>query len=156
MSTAASPMQKNVVQLRHNDQGMVTVVPQDEDRFSLNVHEAVQALRIADQLQKFQKQFRLLLRTLGEWLIERRQEWSDAFVTLRDGGLTFVVIRRVPRYDAQFEDELSDLDIKISDDPALELVSIHSLALPPADDAAVDTFLDSGFTVRFDHSHLNE
>lgn len=135
---------KNVVRLRHNDKGMITIVPQDEDRFSLNIDEAVQALRVADQLKKFQKQFRLLLKTLGEWLIERKQEWCDAFVALRDGGLTFVVIRHVPQYDAQFEDELSDLDIKISNDPALELVSIHSLALPPADNATVDTFLDSG------------
>lgn len=150
MSAVTSPIQKNAVLLRHDTEGMVTVVPKDEDRFSLNIREAVQALRVADQRHQFQTQFRLLLKTLGEWLIAR-QDWSGAFVTLRDGGLTFVVIRRSPEYDAGFEDELSDLDISISDDPALDLVSIHSLALPPTDDATVDTFLDSGFTVRFDH-----
>ncbi len=90
----------------------------------------------------------MLLRVLGNWL-STRDDILMAFITLRDGGLAFVVIRSESRYDAAFEDDLSDLDIEVSEDPQLELVPINSLALPPANECAIDTFLDSRFALRF-------
>jgi hypothetical protein len=151
VSTVASTTKKSVVMLQHDDDGIVTVVPTNQDRFSLSIKQAVRELRLANQIDDFRQQLDLLMKVLGSWL-GQRSDVSDAYLTLRNGKLAFVVIRAESRYNSEFEDDISDLDIDIAEDPLLQLVRVHSLALPPADETAVDTFLDSRFTIRFSHA----
>jgi hypothetical protein len=151
VSTVTQSPKRSVVVLKHDDQGYVTVVPSDEDRFTINIRHAVQSLSVSSRLEEFRDQFNLLLKELGQWL-SLRDDWRDAFVTLRDGALVFVVVRNSVLYSDEFEDDLSDLDIRIANDQALELVRIHSVALPPVPACTLDTFLDSRFTIGIAHA----
>jgi len=62
----------------------VTVVPENEDRFSIKLDRAISVLQLAGSMDAFRKQFALLMNVLGEWVFDRRNlnDIRDAYVTL--------------------------------------------------------------------------
>jgi len=134
----------------HEEVGSVVVTPRDQDRFCVKLHKAIEALQKLSRAEEFGKQFRLLMRVVAEW-IRGRPEVAKAYLTLRDGALMLIVVRSTVRYDADFEDALSDLDLRIAEDADLNLIRISSLALPQASDEAVASFLHPEFTLEFVH-----
>lgn len=139
----------NCVQLNWiNRDGNITVTPVDEDRFTIKVGRAIELLNLAKQQESFQNQLQLLLRILADWLSER-DGVRQAHVTIRDGALTFVVVRATAEYDEAFEDALSELDISIANDVDLNLVKMNALCLPDASDASIATFLDPSFLLTY-------
>src|SRR5262245_23786767 len=102
------------IQLDAKDEGgSVTVTPRDQDRFILLVEEAIEACKEAAKDKQAKRRFMLLLNRLQRWLLTRL-DVADAYLTDRDGGLFFVVVRKVATYDDGFEDELSELDREIA------------------------------------------
>ncbi len=87
---------------------------------------------------------------VNSWIVSRNQEVSRAYLTMRDESLCFLVERKVAQYDPSFEDALSDLDIKISEDSDLDGIGVYSMALPPVSDDALESFLHPKFQIRFD------
>ena len=142
----------DIVQLRWDTRdGLLTVTPEDEDRFSIKVGRAIELLQQANRAEEFQQQFTLLLRLLAQWL-QDRSDTERAFLTQRDGALAFVVVRASSEYDDDFEDALSDLDFGIANDADLNLVTLDAIGLPLASDSAVSSFLDPTFTLEYiDH-----
>lgn len=139
----------SVVRLRWDmKDGLVVVTPQDEERFCIKVHRAIEILQKADRAEEFTRQFSLLLRLLAEWLKDRA-DIERAYLTHRDGALAFVVIRKSCQYDDDFEDVLSDLDYGIANDADLNLIKMDAIALPCVSDTAVSSFLDPGFTLEY-------
>lgn len=143
MTTATS-----VVHLRWDEGGLVTVHPEDESRFVVKIHRAIEILQQAGREEEFRDQFELLLQILAGWL-KQRSDIARAFLTHRDGVLAFVVVRTSREYDDAFEDELSDLDFKIANDPDLKLIKMDAIALPPASEAAIGSFLDPEFSMEY-------
>lgn len=130
--------------------GMVVVTPRDEDRFSIRLNDAIEILRKADKEKPFRGQLKLLMKQLAEWLRDR-DDVRTAYLTIRDGAFAFVVIRTSVAYDEAFEDELSELDFRIANDPDLTLISLHTMSLPSISAAASQSFLDNAFTLEYPH-----
>lgn len=145
MATAAN----QPVQLEWSRSGdTVVVTPQDEDRFTIKLGRAVAILQQAQHAEEFRRQFNLLLRLLAEWLKET-EGVKQAFVTHRDGALSFVVVREACAYDDAFEDRLSDLDYRIATDEDLNRIKMDAIALPPASMDALSSFLAPDFVMEY-------
>lgn len=132
----------------------ITVVPEDEDRFILSVEAAVKACQAHDKTVRFSKQFsESLQKRLAAWISERQEKIFKAFLTIRENGLLFVVVMRGAHYDRAFEDELSNLDLEIANDPELDLIHLDVIALPESSASAYGSFLDATETLSYRRSH---
>ena len=130
----------------------VFVEPENEDRFLLTVNAAIEACREGDNVAKFKDQFRELLDVLATWIIHHGQEVKDAYVSVRDADLLFLVVRKSKAYDRSFEDELTDLDLQVAHDKDLNLIRLSVLALPKTSKDVVDSFLRPDWALRFPHA----
>ncbi len=147
MSTLAS--ETSVVRLDWAmKDGNVVVTPSDESRFLIKVRRAIDILQQAEKADRFGDQFKLLLRTLAEW-INGRSGISKTLLTDRDGALAFIVVRDSCQYDDDFEDAISDLDYRIANDPDLDLIKMDVIALPLSSDAAVSSFVNPAFSFQY-------
>ncbi len=129
----------------------IVVVPEDQDRYVVKVGRVIELLGLASRADRFQQQLTLLQRELAGWL-QNTDGIKQAFLTLRDGALLFVVIRNQPVYDESFENSLSDLDFRIANDPDLELIEMNVIALPPLSRSSLDSFLDPVFILELEHA----
>lgn len=127
---------------------LVTVSPEDENRFCIKVRRAIEILQQADRKEEFREQFNLLLRVLARWLNDQH-DIDKAFLTQRDGALAFVLVRKSSAYDEDFEDALSDLDFNVANDPDLNLIRMDAIALPNVSESAVGSFLDPNFRLEY-------
>jgi hypothetical protein len=153
MSVGAISAQPSALQLDWAmKDGMVTVTPKDQDRFSIKVGKAIEILRQADSAEQFTRQFNLLVRTLAGW-IKGRNDVARAYLTHHNGALAFVVVRDSREYDDGFEDALSDLDFEIANDADLNLIKMDAIGLPLAPIEAVSSFLDQDFTLEYIGHH---
>lgn len=149
MAYATDSLSTDAVQLDWSkEDGTVTVTPRNEDRFTIKMRKAVEILRQANTEESFEEQFNLLLKEIAEWLSDR-DDIQSAYVTLSDGELSLVVLRNKVAYDAEFEDQLSALDYRIANDPDLDLIHLHTLALPPVSEQALSQFLDRSFVLTY-------
>ncbi len=144
----ASTTSSTVHQLRWNDEGVVMVTPEDEDRFSVKIHRAIEVLRQASHADEFKRQFSLLLRLLAGWL-KARSDIDRAYLTHRDGVLMFVVLRTSCEYDDDFEDALSSLDFSVANDADLDKIKMDAITLPPASESAISSFLAPDFVIEY-------
>lgn len=126
---------------------MVTVTPEDQDRFNLRVRDAIQACQVAQEHQQAADRFNFLLKRLAKWVLGR-DDLQKAFVTTRDRAFAFVAVHDRPEYDAAFEDALAQLELDLARDPDIKL-AVEVLSLPPTDDEALRSFLNAEFTLRF-------
>jgi hypothetical protein len=152
-TTAEKPVAEKPGVVRLNwtqEDGVVIVTPHDEDRFLIKLGRAIQALQRADEAEKFRDQFDLLLRLLAEWLTDRN-DVADAYLTLRDGRFSFVVVRKDAKCDDAFEDELSELDQRLAKDVDLDLIKLDAISLPSVSEEARTSFLDPDFTLQYAH-----
>lgn len=146
--SSVTPSRSRIIILdTKNEDGMVTVVPEDEDRFSLKVGDAVAACQKAEEDQQARARFKLLLKRLAEWILTR-DDVASAFITLRDRGLAFVVVHETPEYDRGFEDALAALQLELTRDSDIRL-PVEVVSLPPASDEAIQSFLNENLTMRF-------
>lgn len=130
-----------------NEGGIVTITPQDQDRFSLRVNEAIAACQNAHNGQKAHERFQLLLRQLGEWVLQR-DDIEGAWVTSRDHNFAFVVVSKSTRYNAELQDALAALELQIARDADIRMV-VDVIGLPNADEDSLSSFLCSDFALRF-------
>ena len=127
----------------------VVVKPKDGERFILTVGEAVRACRSQQRIVDFKELFQKLLNTLAGWIIDHHDKVKTAFCTVRDADLLFVVIKKDNKYDDDFEDDLSDLDIKIARDKKFQDIQFNVLALPDTSPQTLCTFLSPEFTFKY-------
>jgi hypothetical protein len=141
--------ESDCVQLTWSEEdGLITVTPRNKDRFNIRLKRAIIALQQADRHDQFEQQLQLLHTTVVSWLKDRSDILS-AHLTLREGNLSLVVVKKEARYDAQFEDELSELDYRIANDVDLDLIRLDAIALPPASEEALETFFDPNFILTY-------
>jgi hypothetical protein len=138
------------VRLLYRERDRRTIIePNDEDRFTLSVNEAIQACRIYGQWAEFHKQYDLLLTHLGQWLHVRKSQVDKAFLTVRDAGLLLLIVTKAATYDSQFESELVDLDIEVARDSKFDLVPLSVLALPHCHADGYNSFCGASNTLEY-------
>jgi len=130
--------------------GMLTITPQDEERFSIRLNRAIEVLRRASSAEPVNDQVRLLLRMLAEWL-RNRLDIESAYITVRDGTLCLLLVRSEVLYSEEFENAVAELDIAIASDVDLDLIRLNVIALPRASDEAIASFLDPEFSIKYVH-----
>ena len=87
---------------------------------------------------------------LCRWSQDRAADVESAYITVRDGGLLFLVVRRETEYERDFEDALTDLDTEIACDEEFDLIRLSVLALPHCPMEAMQSFLgDDNVTLGF-------
>ncbi|MFA6132929.1 MAG: hypothetical protein WC869_02790 [Phycisphaerae bacterium] len=127
----------------------VVVKPKDHDVFMDSLQNVTTACQLGNKSIKFFEQFRLLLQKLAQWLSQRRGLARHAYITLKEGGFLFIVVRLTAEYNRQFEDDLTKLDIEVATDPELDLVNLEVLALPNGSTDSLRSFLDPDTTMEF-------
>jgi hypothetical protein len=131
---------KTIIRLCHGDTSQVWVETEDEDRFLMTVEAAAHACKVYGKIAEVGKQLRALLRKLQEW-IKSHDDVREAYITPRDSSLLFLIVRKTKKFDAEFEDALSDLDVAIANDEAFDLIRLSVLALPDTSEESVRSFL---------------
>ena len=126
----------------------VVIVPKDQPRFIATLNKAIQVCQThISRFEEFQKQFDNLLLLLHGWANEREARINTVYLAVRDAGLLFVVVRNEVPYDSEFEDELTDLDLKIAHDKNFDKIRLNVLALPNASMESIATFLSPEYTL---------
>lgn len=130
----------------------VTVLPEDEDQFYITVQHAIQACQAFNYSAKFSKQFDLLLERLARWIRDHNEEICNAFLTIRDAGLLFLINRNSIPYNRDFEDALTDLDIEIAQDSNFDTIKLSILALPKSDEDTIISFLNPEVSICYNYA----
>ena len=151
MSAPVISAPQSVVFLRYNDHaGTVCVEVAECDRILMATAEAARACGAYEERKRFQTQFEELMARLCRWSQEHAPDVESAFITVRDGGLLFLVVRREAEYERDFEDALTDLDSEIARDEEFDLIRLSVLALPHCPPEAMQSFLgDDNVTLGF-------
>lgn len=142
------------IKLNYQEKGRrVLVTPEDEDRFGLTVQEAIDACRARDHSYKFTKQFEAMLEVLMTWYHCHDADVDKAFLTVHDSRLLFLVVTKHTAYNAEFEDELTKLDLEIAQNEKYDVVVLNVLALPPVSMQALSSFLTPESTLALPNAH---
>ena len=145
-----SVVQPNVIELHFADEGgQVRVVPPDRDIMAMPIEAAIEACRAFKRQIAFKDQFDLLLDRLAQWISERQEKLSRAYLTTRDAGLLFLVALEGGELDQEIEDDLTALDVDIANDDDYSLVSLSVLAIPSVDDESIQAFLSADLVLRY-------
>jgi hypothetical protein len=131
----------------------ITVVPENADLFYMTVDKAIEACKAFNFASKFSAQFDKLLNRLAEWLNENKYYYKDAFLTVRDAGLLFLIVLKSKKYDDMFEDILTDLDIEIARDKRFDTIKLSVLAVPDMDIHQVASFMEPETSFKIQPYH---
>jgi hypothetical protein len=141
------------IQLNYQEKGnIITVIPEDEESFYLTVDKAIQACRAYNHTSAFSSQFQKLLERLALWIRENKREIDSAYLTVRDAGLLFLVMRNSKKYHGKFEDDLTLLDIEIAQDRNFNKIKLSVLAIPLVDFEQVVSFLNPQASFRYENA----
>jgi hypothetical protein len=133
--------QQNVIWLRHGDQQELWVETENQDRFLTTVEAVVRACQAYGHIAEVGKQLRKLLRKLDQWLTAHPEDVQEAYLTIRDSGLLFLVVRKTKAFNHVLEEALTDLDIEIANDEVFNLIRLSVLALPATSQDCIKSFL---------------
>lgn len=145
-------VEQTTIRLRHGDQGKVWVESEDEDRFLMTVEAVVSACKTHGRFADVGKQLRKLVRKLTQWLDEHPEDVQEAYLTVRDSALLFLIVRKTKPFNEALEDALTELDLEIANDETLDLIRFSVLALPATSKESVQSFL-AAETPEIDDAH---
>jgi hypothetical protein len=138
-----------VIRLGHFDPDTQVLVEKGGDRFVMSLEEAIDACLSREEAKQmiarrelFERQMRLLVDRLRQWVEKNKHDVADAYFQIRPECQMFLVVLRKVEHDDRIEQELTDLTIEVSDDPAFSMARLDVQALPngPVDD--VRSFVD--------------
>ena len=139
------------IRLRYSQKDeLVLIETATTDRFSLTVEEAIEACRIYEERKTlFHEQFNNLLSLLGKWTYSHKSKIKDAFLTIRNTRLLFLIVTKRKTYDEELEKELTDLDMSIACEPDFSEIPLSVQALPYCDEAGHDSFCKPEWTLEY-------
>jgi hypothetical protein len=108
-----SPVVQKPIVLTLRSIEKVLVEPDDRDRFVVTAAEAAQACKQFDDVKEWQGKFNALLDSLREWCEQQAEIVASAYVAVVDGCLIVVVGTKGEDYSFDFDDEITDLDLKL-------------------------------------------
>jgi len=126
----------------------VVIEPEDQDRFVMRVHEAINACRIYEAYKSlFEKQLGQLKDTLGTWIRERTSKIQKAFLTLQDDRMLFLLVMKDKVYDRQLEEDITDLELRIGSE--CTQINLDVQALPACDEDCYISFCNPGWMLEY-------
>jgi hypothetical protein len=143
----ANRSRSSVIELHfENREGRVCIVPPDNNIMAIPVETAIAACQAFKTQIQFKDQFDQLIATLGEWIAQRNDRIADAYLTVRDSGLLFLLVTKSKQYDDELETALTELDLEIAHDSDFDLISlgVHAIPLGP-----VESFVSRKMALRF-------
>ena len=135
-----------------NGYSFVIVTPEDQDRFFLTVEDAIEACKAHSGFTEFQKTFKDFLTHLAKWIEARREKIKEAYVTVRQNDMLFLVVQTGKAFEWEFEDELTDLDLLIAQETKFKEIRLSVLCIPDAGDDSVFSFLDPTSTLSLKYA----
>lgn len=147
---STQPVAVSPIELHFEDQdGKVRVVAPDKHVMIVPVSVAVEACRAFQNQIAFNEQFSGLLDRLARWIIDQKGQVSQAFLTVHDAGLLFLVIQQGIEFDSDLESSLSELSLEIANDTDYSLIRLVVHALPNCGREIFETFLSSRMSLRY-------
>ncbi len=141
---------KPPIELRYIEKDRnVIVKPDDAERFTMTVEETIRACQLNKKVSEFNPIFNRLLQRLALWIKKHAEKIDDAYITVRDACLFFVVVQKMKTYDRQFEDVLTELDLSIARDTLFADIRLNVLAIPKTSPEAILTFLNPTMTLKY-------
>ncbi len=139
-----------------NHERPVVVSPSNQDKFVLKMRDAVEACIAYDPMRKTENAIDEitaailgLLELLGKWSEDHHGSITNAFLTLRDGRLLFLVVMRETEYNKGLEDDLTSLDLKIAHSKHFEKIPLSVQALPACKKVTFRAFLNPVLTFKY-------
>ena len=133
----------------YEDNDIVTVTPRDQKRFDIQKDRAIEALQLVDKQDKFNLQFSLLLDCIASWINKNQDDIENTLLTLQDGVLALVVVRKTAEFNEGLEGSLLELDFQLANDPDFDLIHLNTLALPSVSNDALRSFLDERLVLSY-------
>ena len=119
----------------------VTVHPEDGDSFSLPKQRIAKYGHLAYRIEAYDGQFAALKQELVTWSAVHSDVVRETFLVMKGDHYLFLVVLKGKAHDAVLEDALTDLDMKIAQDPEFDLINLSVLALPAFAEEAIRSFL---------------
>ena len=119
----------------------VTVLPENGDLFSLTKQMIARSGQIAYKIDAFESQLAALRLELEAWALHRAKVVDEAFLVLKGEHFLFLVVLKGTAYDGAFEDDLTELDIRVAQNPDYDLINLSVLALPAFAEDVIRSFL---------------
>lgn len=116
MTTTKPKVSKGAIQLNYSD-GMVTVIPEDEDRFIITAQKAVKACRTHDKMEQAVQVFKQeFLKPLHDWCDSRSSNIDSCFLAPPfSRHMEVFVVTRSPKFDFELAKEISSQTIEMVD-----------------------------------------
>lgn len=129
--------------------GKVRVVAPDRHVMIVPVSVAVEACRAFQDQIAFNDQFSDLLDRLARWIVDHKVQVSQAFLTVHDAGLLFLVIQQSTEFSPDLENSLSELSLEIANDTDYSPIRLVVHALPNCGREIFEAFLSSRMSLRY-------
>ena len=104
----------------------------EDDPSALAGRLVARSVRIADRAEAVAAQVAALKKDLDAWATQQAGSITDAFLVLKADHLLFLVIQAGSSFDEALEESLTDLDLKVAQDSAYDLIPMSVQALPPS------------------------
>ncbi len=121
----------------------------DSDKLNIFLTDALEACRIRKRDDEQLKKFQLLLNKLGTWLFDHNEKIHKTFLTVCEGGLLLVIVRKELKYDEEFESQVTDLDMDIAKDPDFSEIPFSVQTLPRCDADGYESFCNFVWTLEY-------
>lgn len=158
MPTASAPksidIQSNAVVIDwFAEEDTVRVVSRDKSRFEVQKDYAITVLRVANDHQgRFSKQFQLFMEQVQTWLNAHHGEVRRCMLTVRDSRMLLIAVPQNAHCNDGLEDALSEFDLRIFQDPSLDLIRVNTMVIPEVSNDALQSFVDAGVMLLFNHA----
>lgn len=147
---AVATQQDRIILSFHQVGRRVVVEPENNDKFVTTAREAAAACQRHQEIKAFVAQLRKVMNRLASWIVAHPSDIQGAFLTVRDGGLLFLLIRNSVPYNGGLETALTKLDLEIANSDEFDLLQLNALALPKSSDVSYRTFLVADQTWTFE------
>lgn len=141
-STSSFP--RSIVPLIEGTHDDLQVVRLGGDQFLLTAQQAIDACSLAANAVRFQAQFSDLLDVLYDWVEQRKDRVSAAYISVSHQGLLLLIVQREIKANFDLENELVELDLEIANNDAFDLVAFNTLLVPRVGNDVLKSFLSTG------------
>jgi hypothetical protein len=134
---------KQWIQLRLGDAELagVTVHPENGDVYALSKQMIARSGQLMFRIEAFEQQLAALKRDLESWSSAHSESVSEVFLVLKGDHFVFLAVLKGKAYDSALEDALTELDLKVAQNPDYNLINLSVLALPAFAEDAIRSFL---------------
>lgn len=137
------------VHLNHDDPRQVRYQGEDNHIGFATMKNAIQALNGYSAAMDIFSQMGELMEILKSWTENHAPKIKKAFFTAGEGQFLFVVVTKNKSYDADFEDQLTELDINVACNDSFKMFPMGVMSLPNCDEHTYMSFCNPDVTTEY-------